>query len=51
MGCRLQTVLDRLHPTNVPEDPWGGYLVPRAFEEGNLVFARNYGGEPSWLPG
>ncbi|XP_060541499.1 uncharacterized protein LOC117675782 [Pantherophis guttatus] len=51
MGRRLRTTLDRLHPLYNSDRPTTGYLPPRVFKEGDQVFARNYGGDPRWLPG
>lgn len=51
MGRQLRTVLDRLHPTYVSERYLGTSAGFRAFKEGDLVFAKNFGGEPQWLPG
>lgn len=51
MGCRLRTVLDRLHPEYSPEKPLDSSAGARYFQENNWVYAQNYGGDPRWLPG
>lgn len=51
MGHCLRTRLDRLHPSYTLLGPRHTGGVSRTFSEGDLVFARNYGRDPRWLPG
>ncbi|XP_026569025.1 uncharacterized protein K02A2.6-like, partial [Pseudonaja textilis] len=51
MGRRLRTVLDRLHPHYCPDTPIGSNSRVRSFMLQDQVFARNYAGDPLWVPG
>ncbi|XP_026553035.1 uncharacterized protein K02A2.6-like [Pseudonaja textilis] len=51
MGRRLRTTLDRLHPHYCPDTPLGSDSQVRDFALQDPVFARNYAGDPLWVPG
>ncbi|XP_026569425.1 uncharacterized protein K02A2.6-like [Pseudonaja textilis] len=51
MGRRLRTTLDRLHPHYCPDTPLGSDSLVRDFTPQDLVYARNYAGDPLWVPG
>lgn len=51
MGRRLRTNLDRLHPSYSPEKSLDLTGKIWSFKKGDLVYARNYAGNPLWLPG
>lgn len=51
MGRRLSTTLDRVHPSYAPERPLDSTRGPWAFFLGDSVYARNFVGNPLWLPG
>lgn len=50
MGRRLRTVLDRLHPHYAPRKPLDSKSTTKAFQVGDQIYARNYGGHPLWIP-
>ncbi|XP_026582357.1 uncharacterized protein K02A2.6-like, partial [Pseudonaja textilis] len=51
MGRRLRTVLDRLHPQYCPDSPLASTSGVRHFMLQEPVFARNFAGDPLWIPG
>ncbi|XP_026565800.1 uncharacterized protein K02A2.6-like, partial [Pseudonaja textilis] len=51
MRSRLRTTLDRLHPHYCPDTPLGSDSLVRDFAPQDLVYARNYAGDPLWVPG
>ncbi|XP_026576533.1 uncharacterized protein K02A2.6-like, partial [Pseudonaja textilis] len=51
MGRRLRTTLDRLHPHYCPDTPIGSDSLVGDFALHDLVYARNYAGDPLWVPG
>lgn len=51
MGLHLRTDLDHLHPEYSPEKPPDSTGWACTFQEGERVYAQNYGGNPSWLSG
>ncbi|XP_026565795.1 uncharacterized protein K02A2.6-like, partial [Pseudonaja textilis] len=51
LARRLRTVLDRLHPHYCPDSPLASTLGVRHFILQEPVFARNFAGDPLWIPG
>lgn len=51
MGRRLRTALDRIHPQHYPSKPIDSVSRRPPFRLQDPVYARNYGGQPLWLPG
>ncbi|XP_026542173.1 uncharacterized protein K02A2.6-like [Notechis scutatus] len=50
MGRKLQSQLDRLHPTYNPENPPDSLSKYRIFAPGDAVYAKNFTGDPLWIP-
>ncbi|XP_026531512.1 uncharacterized protein K02A2.6-like, partial [Notechis scutatus] len=50
MGRRLRSHLDHLHPAYTPEKPLGSSSKCRTFKVGDPVFAKNFTGDPLWVP-
>ncbi|XP_026578600.1 uncharacterized protein K02A2.6-like, partial [Pseudonaja textilis] len=50
MARKLRSPLDRLHPAYTPEKPLGSSSKHRVFKVGDLVFAKNFSGDPLWIP-
>ncbi|XP_026570758.1 uncharacterized protein K02A2.6-like, partial [Pseudonaja textilis] len=48
---RLRTVLDRLHPQYCPDSPLASTSGVRHFLLQEPIFARNFAGDPLWIPG
>ncbi|XP_026528261.1 uncharacterized protein K02A2.6-like [Notechis scutatus] len=50
MGRKLRLHLDHLHPAYTPEKPLGSSSKHRTFKVGDPVFAKNFSGDPLWIP-
>lgn len=51
MGRKLKTTLDYLNPQYTPRKPLDSGSTHRSFHVKDIVYARNYGRYPLWLPG
>lgn len=51
MGQHLCLTLDRMHQSYSPDVPPNFFTGVRSFRVGDLVYARNYRGDPHWVSG